>query len=1091
FFSLWSQIDQRSIGTDDLCQDFDTSQLDAEVARVELAESRSRIHQLEESLLGKQTALDLLQNELTQMRATVNNNTDNEGTTTSENINKNQEPSGIVSGQEAELRAALEQYNIKIQEFQQALLQRDQVIQQLTVNMQTVVQSRDAVQAEATAQTNQLSQYIQTLQDQLKETGEALRNQSGEQMSSLADELSMAQNQVTALQQNVADKDATMQQLAERYTQKAQELIELSEDREELKRKNMGEISALQQKLRETTGEDSPMTKDQTLMNLQAELDESYGSQIVMMKQQLEEKRRQEVDLWKQRYDEMERIAAASSDSNLMRTELENQLKEANEKLKAKDEAIMTARGNVDNLNQKLSNVSAAYQKQLDDLKASHANEIEFVAEQAQKRTGEHIDELKKELESTQDELNTSLTDLEEEKRKVGEAVEELAENALNSSSLRGNLTKEIGILAAEIQRKDEEIQELNQVRINLQDQLNIVASDKEEQVSTYQSQINDLSTEYSHLQKELEQVKEGKEAATVDEDALRNEIEEELRSEYEDRIDDLNFAHEGMLQQVRRELHIEHQEALKKEKRELETQFEQKLENITVTKQHEFVTELQKVKSEIQMQYEKEFEEKLEKENAKWLEASPGPFGGGEQEGRADLSRLRAEVQELSEARDALLTQVDSTNHEKEVLEEELLQVMSEKETLVELPFSPKELGFFSTSQEEDEEVKREVESLRKLLEDAYEDKKKLEQKLEQLKEIHAAKLAATESEKQGFVEQLDEMQPQLEMIKDTIKTKEILESITKHRNQLLTDKEELQHRLESQEKEFEGKMLELLMEKETSEGEIDRLKKELEEAREKESSETSPKIGELAETLSELARLQGKAGKVEILEEELEVLRCKLHELEDQVNKEDGSDSDRLEVMQDELQSHQHMVSTLTEQLRVSQEELEEFRSQGNELAQIECKIDALQKELLSLQRENVGLLEEKENLAKDLDEKDHEFNIKLDNLKGTIDELEERNKILANEAGCVEILQREKQQSEEKVDYLSEEVKRLEDEVTGKDLKVQEINDRNVVLETEINEMKNGSLGDEDDPEVVGKGAVEEDGINMDGMDGGESR
>lgn len=57
----------------------------------------------------------------------------------------------------------------QIQEFQQALSQRDQVIQQLTVNMQTVVQSRDAVQAEATAQTNQLSQYIQTLQDQLQQ----------------------------------------------------------------------------------------------------------------------------------------------------------------------------------------------------------------------------------------------------------------------------------------------------------------------------------------------------------------------------------------------------------------------------------------------------------------------------------------------------------------------------------------------------------------------------------------------------------------------------------------------------------------------------------------------------------------------------------------------------------------------------------------------------------------------------------------------------------------------------------------------------------------------------------------------------------
>lgn len=62
----------------------------------------------------------------------------------------------------------------QIQEFQQALVQRDQVIEQLTQNVQLIAQSRDAVQAEATEQTNQLTQYIQALQNQLKEVSHCL-----------------------------------------------------------------------------------------------------------------------------------------------------------------------------------------------------------------------------------------------------------------------------------------------------------------------------------------------------------------------------------------------------------------------------------------------------------------------------------------------------------------------------------------------------------------------------------------------------------------------------------------------------------------------------------------------------------------------------------------------------------------------------------------------------------------------------------------------------------------------------------------------------------------------------------------------------
>ena len=44
-------------------QDSDTSGLDAEIARIELQDARKRINHLEEALLGKQTALEQIQNE--------------------------------------------------------------------------------------------------------------------------------------------------------------------------------------------------------------------------------------------------------------------------------------------------------------------------------------------------------------------------------------------------------------------------------------------------------------------------------------------------------------------------------------------------------------------------------------------------------------------------------------------------------------------------------------------------------------------------------------------------------------------------------------------------------------------------------------------------------------------------------------------------------------------------------------------------------------------------------------------------------------------------------------------------------------------
>ncbi len=54
-------------------------------------------------------------------------------------------------------------------EFEAALVQRDEVIKQLSANLQATTQSRASMQQEYMAQAQQLAQQIQTLQLQLQQ----------------------------------------------------------------------------------------------------------------------------------------------------------------------------------------------------------------------------------------------------------------------------------------------------------------------------------------------------------------------------------------------------------------------------------------------------------------------------------------------------------------------------------------------------------------------------------------------------------------------------------------------------------------------------------------------------------------------------------------------------------------------------------------------------------------------------------------------------------------------------------------------------------------------------------------------------------
>ena len=59
----------------------------------------------------------------------------------------------------------------QLSEFEGALKQRDEVIKQLTSNLQATTEGRDSMQKEYIAQAQQLAQQVQTLQLQLQQVG--------------------------------------------------------------------------------------------------------------------------------------------------------------------------------------------------------------------------------------------------------------------------------------------------------------------------------------------------------------------------------------------------------------------------------------------------------------------------------------------------------------------------------------------------------------------------------------------------------------------------------------------------------------------------------------------------------------------------------------------------------------------------------------------------------------------------------------------------------------------------------------------------------------------------------------------------------
>ncbi|XP_041119285.1 pericentrin isoform X2 [Polyodon spathula] len=166
----------------------------AELARLEVQDCGGQITTIEERLLGKQTTLDQL----------------------------------TVEGERLQEELVAQAGTEQLQELETAVQNRNDIISQLTTNLQKAIENRDELQQEALQLTNQ----IQALQLQLQQASELLRTKSPGSM-----ELAQAQQQMQVFQMNLKDQSMhleTLEQKAQKLEQQLEDSRENAKDKENL-----------------------------------------------------------------------------------------------------------------------------------------------------------------------------------------------------------------------------------------------------------------------------------------------------------------------------------------------------------------------------------------------------------------------------------------------------------------------------------------------------------------------------------------------------------------------------------------------------------------------------------------------------------------------------------------------------------------------------------------------------------------------------------------------------------------------------------------------------------------------------------------
>ncbi|XP_067418315.1 A-kinase anchor protein 9 isoform X3 [Emydura macquarii macquarii] len=876
-------------------------------------QSQTRLEMMENELAGKQQEIEELNRELEEMRAAY-------GT------------------------EGLQQ----LQEFEAAIKQRDDIITQLTTNLQQARKEKDETLREFLALTEQ-SQKLQ-IQFQHLQASEALRNTSH---SSTAADLLQAKQQILTHQQQLEGQEY----LLKNYQKKNEELeaqITLLQDRimvyEKEKHKNEREDS---NKLQE---------KEALIEELKAKIIEEEKNAF-QVKEKLADANKSLEEL-------KEQIIQKNQEANNVRLELTN----CKQKERQCSDEIKQLMGTVEELQKRchkdsqfetdiVQRMELETQRRLEQLQAEldemYGQQIVQMKQELIKQHALEIEELlaqqKSELEKTSNpcssdninedqihlmniainELNVKLQDANYQKEKIkqdlSQQLEEIsAEKSLQQTKIE-DLFQELRFAREQFQRAKQTIMD-KECRLNEADKYQVMLEDLKGQLASASELRKELELKH---EAEVTNYKIKLDMLEREKDEVLDRMAESQEAELERLRTQLLFSHEEELSKLREDLQQEHRINTENIKDNLATHYKQQLEGV----QNEMSQKIDAMQFEKDNLITKQSELILEISKLKDLQQSI--VNSKSEEMTLQIHELQKEIEVLRQE-----------EKEKGTLEQEV-QELQLKTELLEKQMKEKEDSF--------QEKCRQLETQNNFLQD---ENRALEEKLKHI-------LVSSE-ENLFFTDSVSSKSENLDVQRRIEKLMDENEQLIKQDIELKAEIERQKNTFSFAEKRFEVRYQELQEEYAC----LLKVKADLEKSKNKQDAEYKTKLKALTEELQHLQsyKLVVLKTKSTIFEgsEEDKLCRAGTFGVGEVIEKDTTELMEKLEVAQREKVELSLRLSDLSEQLELKHSEIcqlsEEVKSLKQEREQILARCKELEVIISHSQTENINIFEHKTEYSKE---------------------------------------------------------------------------------------------------------------------------
>ncbi|RXN17040.1 A-kinase anchor 9-like protein [Labeo rohita] len=989
-----------------------------------------------------------------------------------------------------EIRAAFGAEGVQqLQDFEEALKQRDEIITQLTANLQQARTEKEEVMREFLELTEQ-SQKLQ-IQFQQLQAGEILRSSN---ISSTAADLLQARQQITLYQQQLDERDAQVRGHQEKMQEQLLLIAQLQERLSEAERVRTQADESFAQSLRE---KDLLNTEQQRLIT-------QLQDQLLTSKQQVEEfnkhlaAKTQELENCEKELSSSRQKERMSSGEilQLMKT-VEDLQQRCHQGGQSESETIQRIE---DNWNRQMEQLRAEldemYGQQIvqmkQELRMQHATEVERIQTQHSSETEKIVQQHQSELERFKGQLfqsaggvnvlNVKVIELQQKLQETQVLREKAEQELAQTRADKLNVAQQVERLRAELQSTRAEIQSPEKMQMlhdaisDLQMQLEAAHKANGDLEGKHESEITNYKIKLDMLEREkdavLDRMAESQEAEL---ERLRTQLLFSHEEELSRLRDDLQRESQLNVENLRDEMAVRHREALddfgdklrtvESERSALASERLALLQEIVALK-NDLNRALESQRAEDLVVQLKELQTEVEHLRAE----------SGQKESGDELTSLKNEREHLLQKNQQMCTQLKDLQDEIEKqrntfsfaeknfevnyqelkdeytclvnaklqLEQRLIKETMEYETkLRELQTRHEEVDGKTLIEKDTSELmeklqmaENEKKSLAEQLLTMQTDMKKLEDELKKTRVDKGSselmeKLETAENEKKSLAEQLSKMQTDVKHLEDELKKMPIEK-----------DSSELMEKLQMAENEKKS----LVEQLSTMQMDMKRLEDELKKTLiEKDSTELMEKL--------EVAENENKN-----LVERLSQMEMDAKRLEDKLKKmpinEDSSElTEKLEMAENENKNLTEQLSTMQTDMKRLEDELKKtlIEKDSSELME-KLEMEKNEKKCL------VERLSQMEMDAKRLEDKLKKMPIEKDS-----SELMEKLETAENEKTCLA----------EQLSVMQTDMKRLEDELkktlTEKDstelmekLEVAENENRNLVerlsqMETDAKQLK----------------------------------